>query len=167
MCISGAQIILSLFFSSGVDLLLLHRSSMPTLMWDGMCVRWEFMRNQSYVKTQGAALLAHPIPPWISRRRHLSHCPQVGHLGHIGHIGQIGHIGHIDCLVTLDKPARLSFSCSLDLLLNEISIKQIQLEISETAIGCLGHTYHISRLGRLGHLDHLVTLVTAPICFPH
>ena len=51
MCISGAQIILSLFFSSGVHLFLLHRSSMPTLMWDGMCVRWEFMRNQAYVKT--------------------------------------------------------------------------------------------------------------------
>ena len=35
----------------------------------------------------------------------------------------------------LDKPARLSFNCSLDLLL--ISIKQIWIEISETAIGCL------------------------------
>ena len=35
----------------------------------------------------------------------------------------------------LDKPARLSFSCSLDLLL--MSIKQIKIEISETAIGCL------------------------------
>ena len=35
----------------------------------------------------------------------------------------------------LDKPARLSFSCSLDLLL--ISIKQIHIEILETAIGCL------------------------------
>ena len=35
----------------------------------------------------------------------------------------------------LDKPARLSFSCSLDLLL--ISIKQIWIEISKTVIGCL------------------------------
>ena len=35
----------------------------------------------------------------------------------------------------VDKPARLSFSCSLAFLL--ISIKQIYTEISETSIGCL------------------------------
>ena len=38
----------------------------------------------------------------------------------------------------IDKPARLSFSYSLDLLL--ISIKQIQIEISEMAIGCLPYS---------------------------
>ena len=42
------------------------------------------------------------------------------------------------CRYILDKPARPSFSCSLDLLL--MSIKQIQIEISETAIGCLIYT---------------------------
>ena len=37
----------------------------------------------------------------------------------------------------LDIDNRLSLSCSLDLLVNVISVKQIYIEKSETAIGCL------------------------------
>ena len=57
----------------------------------------------------------------------------------------------------LDKPARLSFSCSLDLLL--ISIKQIWIEISETAIGCLAEmAFCRARRPSLSHPHSLSSL---------